>query len=348
MRRACIDIGSNTTRLLVAECGGHELREVHQERVFTRIGRSVRENGTIPPAKIAEVVEVVSRQLQRCRELGATDVRGVATAAIRCSPNGDALVAAVRAACGLEVQVLSGEEEARLAFVGAARTLDHPPAGELGVIDVGGGSCELVVGTAPDRVSWCTSFGVGSGDLADDVLRSDPPTPAQLHEARARVAAAIAGVTVPRPAEAVAVGGSAASLCRLAGPQLDADAFARALGAAGVRAGGRDRAPVCARRTAGPAAAGRAADPPGGVGAVRRGAAGRLRGDSRRRRARGGGMNHPEPPIDAARGARRRSRSRPDAGQPPARALSGRGQLRRAGQGLVARVGGQREPPARA
>ena len=245
MRRACIDIGSNTTRLLVAECVGDELREVHQERVFTRIGRSVRQDGTIPPAKIAEVVEVVSRQLRRCRELGATDVRGVATAAIRCSPNGDSLVAAVRAACGLDVQVLSGEEEARLAFVGAAHTLDHSPAGELGVVDVGGGSCELVVGTAPDRVSWCTSFDVGSGDLADDVLHSDPPTAAQLREARARVTAAIACVAVPRPAEAVAVGGSAASLCRLAGPRLDADTLSRALALLAA-----DRAAEIARRFA--------------------------------------------------------------------------------------------------
>ncbi len=227
MRRACIDIGSNTTRLLVAECGGDELREVHQERVFTRIGRSVLRDGTIPSAKIAEVVEVVSRQCQHARELGAADVRGVATAAVRRSRNSASLVAAIRAACGLVIQVLSGDEEARLAFVGAARTLGRPPAGELGVVDVGGGSCELVVGTAPDRVRWCTSFGVGSSDLADDVLRSDPPTPRELLEARARIAAATAGLVVPHPVEAVAVGGSAASLCRLAGPRLDADAFAR-------------------------------------------------------------------------------------------------------------------------
>jgi exopolyphosphatase/guanosine-5'-triphosphate,3'-diphosphate pyrophosphatase len=163
--------------------------------------------------------------LQLARELGATDVRAVGTAAIRRAANGAALVGAVRAACGLEIQVLSGEEEARLAFIGAAGTLDHRPAGELGVVDVGGGSSELVVGSAPDQISWCTSFAVGSGDLADDVLCSDPPTLAELRAARARVAAATEGLIVPRPAEAVAVGGSAASLCRLAGPRLDAEAF---------------------------------------------------------------------------------------------------------------------------
>ena len=229
MRRACIDIGSNTTRLLVAECRGDQLHEVRQERVFTRIGSGVRPDGAIAGAKIVEVVEVVSRYVELARELEVTDLHGVGTAAIRRSPNGAELVAAVRAACGLEIAVLSGEEEARLAFIGAARTLGRAPAGEIGVVDVGGGSSELVVGIAPDRVSWCTSFEVGSADLAEVALRSDPPTPVQLREARVRIVAATDGLRVPHPAEAVAVGGSATSLCRLAGQRLDADAFARAL-----------------------------------------------------------------------------------------------------------------------
>jgi len=243
VRRACNDIGSNTTRLLVAEYGDDQLREVHQERVFTRIGSGAQPDGTILAAKIAEVAEVVSRQVRVARELGVRDLRAVATAAIRRSPNSAELVAAIRAGCGLEVAILSGEEEARLAFVGAARTLAHPPAGDLGVVDVGGGSSELVVGFVPDRVRWCASLAVGSGDLAEGVLRSDPPTPVQLHEARARVAAATSGLDVPHPAEAVAVGGSATSLCRLAGPRLDADAFARSLA---MLAG--DPAAVIARR----------------------------------------------------------------------------------------------------
>lgn len=230
-RRACIDIGSNTTRLLVAECGAHGLVEIHHERVFTRIGRALRPDGTIAPEKIAEVVEVVRAQLESARELGASDAIGVATAAIRRAPNGSALAKAIRADTGLEVRILSGEEEARLAFVGAARTLGHVPGGRLGVVDVGGGSSELVVGTAPDRVSWCTSFGVGSGDLTEGCLRSDPPSQAELAQARTEVTQALAGIDVPHPDEAVAVGGGATSLFRLAGPVLDAAAFSRSLGA---------------------------------------------------------------------------------------------------------------------
>ena len=228
MRRACIDIGSNTTRLLVAECGDGELREVHQERAFTRIGAALGVDGAIAPAKIAEVAAVVSEQLLRCPGVGVTDVRGVATAAIRRAVNGDALVGAIARGAGFDVTVLSAEEEARLAFVGAAGTLGHVPDGALGVVDVGGGSSELVVGTAPDTVGWWASFALGSGDLADDFLRSDPPADAELSAARARVADALDGLEVPQPVEAVAVGGSATSLRDLAGPLLDADAFKRA------------------------------------------------------------------------------------------------------------------------
>jgi exopolyphosphatase/guanosine-5'-triphosphate,3'-diphosphate pyrophosphatase len=229
VRRACIDIGSNTTRLLVADCDGESLEEIHQERAFTRIGRGLLPDGTIVAAKVAEVVKIVSEQAQSARELGAVEIRTVGTAALRRAPNGADVVEAIRRGSGLSVEILGDDEEARLAFVGAARTLDHAPAGALGVVDVGGGSCELVVGTAPDRVSWWCSLAIGSSDLADHYLRSDPPTDKELAVARVQIAHTLQGHHPPQPAEAVAVGGSATSMRRLAGPALDADAFARAL-----------------------------------------------------------------------------------------------------------------------
>lgn len=230
MRRACIDIGSNTTRLLVAECSGDALTEVHQERVFTRIGADLLRDGTISAQKIDEVARVVSSQLRLAREFGCADVRGVATAAIRRAGNGPELVVAIENECGLAVRVLSGDEEARLAFIGAARTLGRRPAGTLGVVDVGGGSSELVVGRAPDSVSWAISLAFGSGDLADQFLTEDPPPESALVAARARVEGELESVEIPHPTEAVAVGGSATSLSRLAGPLLDADALRRSLG----------------------------------------------------------------------------------------------------------------------
>ena len=230
MRRACIDIGSNTTRLLVADCAPGRIVQVHQERVFTHIGRGRHPDGMIGADKIAEVAGVVAEQLRTARRLGSEDVRAVATAAIRRSRNGAELAAAVREVCGLEVRILTWEEEARLAFVGAARTFGHVPDGELGVVDVGGGSSELVVGNVPDRISWSASFALGSADLLRGYLRSDPPSPAEFAAASDKVRSTLGEVEVPHPVEAVAVGGSAASLSLMAGPMLDTAAFKRSLG----------------------------------------------------------------------------------------------------------------------
>jgi exopolyphosphatase / guanosine-5'-triphosphate,3'-diphosphate pyrophosphatase len=229
VRRACIDIGSNTTRLLVADCDGERLVEVHQERSFTHVRRGLNARDEIGTAKIAEVVAVVTAQLAAARELGATEVRAVGTAAVRRAANRDALLSAVHNACGLEVEVLSAEEEARLAFSGAAQTLGHVPDGPLGVVDVGGGSSELVVGTVPGRVTWCASFPLGSGQLADECLRSDPPSAEEVSRARAWVNEVLDGVQPPPAARVVAVGGSAASLRAIAGPLLDHPVFARVL-----------------------------------------------------------------------------------------------------------------------
>jgi exopolyphosphatase/guanosine-5'-triphosphate,3'-diphosphate pyrophosphatase len=231
MRAGCIDIGSNTTRLLVADRVADCLQEVHQERAFTRIGRGLGAGAAIPAEKIVEVVAVVGAQLLIARDLGATRVRAVATAAIRCAANGQELVEAILVATGLEVEVLSGEEEARLAFCGAAAMLEVapvPPA-SLAVLDVGGGSSEMVIGTVPSVIGWWASVQLGSSTLTDCWLHSDPPTAAQLAAARREVAGVLGSLAPPRPALTVAVGGSATSLARMAGAILDASALLRSL-----------------------------------------------------------------------------------------------------------------------
>lgn len=230
MRRACIDIGSNTTRLLVADCGPGTLTAVHQERAFTHLGRGRLEDGTITRHKLEEVTDVVAAQVGRARELGATDVRGIATAAIRQAPNGAKLAAAIRDSCGLEVEILTAAREAALAFAGASRTLGRLPEGALGVVDVGGGSSEMVVGSISGGVAWSASFELGSGDLTETHLLSDPPTEAELNAVQVVIDRTLGGLAVPHPEEAVAVGGSAASLPRLVGPVLDAAAFRAAIG----------------------------------------------------------------------------------------------------------------------
>lgn len=226
MRGACIDIGSNTTRLLVAEPTDDGLREVTTQRVFNRLRGF---DGPIPPQKVAELAATVASQVRLAHESGAEEVWAVATAAIRGAANRDELCTAVHEAAGVEVDVLSGEDEARLAFAGATRTLRHAPAGRVAVVDVGGGSSEIVVGTVAGGVEWAESFRVGSGFLADHYLHSDPPAPDELERVRAHVAGVFEGLTPPSAEAAYAVGGSATSLRRLIGAVLDHETLGRAI-----------------------------------------------------------------------------------------------------------------------
>lgn len=229
MRCACIDIGSNTTRLLVADRRAGALSEVLQSREFTRLGKGLDRDGRVAPAKIAEVAQVVAAQAAAARELGARSIRAVGTAALRRAQNGEEVRRAIGAAAGLAVEVLGEDEEARLAFVGATRTLGQPPSGLVGVVDVGGGSSELIVGTLAEGVRFSASFRVGSGDLSEAYIRSDPPSIAELEAVRAHVAGVFEGLEPPAPARALAVGGSATSLRRLVGAILEPETLARAL-----------------------------------------------------------------------------------------------------------------------
>ena len=226
---ACIDIGSNTTRLLVADAGDGRLRELVAQRAFTRIGKSLQDGGLIPPEKIAETAGVVRTQTSVAREVGAEHIVAVATAAIRTASNREALVEAVEEAGGVELSVLSGEEEARLSFVGATRTLLEAPEGTVAVIDVGGGSSEIAIGEPDGEMTWSESFRIGSGFLADAYLRSDPPSVDELEKLRRHVEGTFEGLEPPPATSAVAVGGTATSLRRLVGAELEHETLERGI-----------------------------------------------------------------------------------------------------------------------
>jgi exopolyphosphatase / guanosine-5'-triphosphate,3'-diphosphate pyrophosphatase len=227
MRSACIDIGSNTTRLLVAERNGAGLREVLARRMFVPLIHGPR--GTIDPETVGVVASVVAAHAVTARECGAERVQAVATAAIRTAGNRAALCEAVERESGLRIRVLSDAEEARLAFAGATRMLDRAPAGTVGVVDVGGGSSELVTGTAAGGVEWYASLRIGSGVLTERHVRGDPPTAREMDALRAEAEAAFGAVSAPSPAVAYAVGGSATSLRLLCGDRLSADVLDEAL-----------------------------------------------------------------------------------------------------------------------
>jgi exopolyphosphatase / guanosine-5'-triphosphate,3'-diphosphate pyrophosphatase len=226
---ACIDIGSNTTRLLVADTRDGALRELLAQRAFTRLGKSIGKDKSIPADKIAEAADVVALQARMAREAGADRIEAVATAAIRKAVNRDELVAAVARVAGVPLRILTEEEEARLSFVGATRSLAVPPQDSVAVVDVGGGSTEIAVGTMEGGVEWWASLPVGSGLLSDGYLHSDPPAAQELERARLHAAGAFEGLAAPPAAQAVAVGGSATSLRRLVGAELRHDALERSI-----------------------------------------------------------------------------------------------------------------------
>ena len=227
MRCACIDVGSNTTRLLVADTVPGGIQDVLNERAFTLIGRSLGEAGLIPSEKVEETAAVVAGHAELARELGAERIRAVATAAIRRAANARELVAAVEREAGLPLDVLEGEDEARLAFRGASRAAGV--LGTLAVIDVGGGSTEIAVGSAGGRIVHAESIPVGSSVLAERHLSGDPPTAPELEALRDDVVRAFERYEAPAVEHAVAVGGSASSLLHLAGAELGPNELARAL-----------------------------------------------------------------------------------------------------------------------
>jgi exopolyphosphatase/guanosine-5'-triphosphate,3'-diphosphate pyrophosphatase len=228
-RCACIDVGSNTTRLLVAEPDGGRLREVVSERAFTLLGAAEGTRYALGQDKIDEVAEVVARQVRVAEALGVVSLRVVATAAVRGADDRAAVAEAISAACGARLEILDTREEARLAFQGAIGMLAKCPGGRLGVVDVGGGSTELVVGTRQDGVTWSVSLPVGSSSVTHRESLSDPPTTAELALVRGKLAAHFAVADAPPPAVAYAVGGSATSMQRLMGPSLDREVLARGL-----------------------------------------------------------------------------------------------------------------------
>jgi exopolyphosphatase/guanosine-5'-triphosphate,3'-diphosphate pyrophosphatase len=240
---AAIDIGSNTTRVLVAKLLDGQFRKMMEQRAYTRINKALDGDGAILPAKVEEVAEVVATQVRLARELGAETIRSVATAAIREASNGEDAVREIARVSGVPVDILSEDEEGRLSFIGATKTLGHPVEGRVGVVDVGGGSTEVILGTVPGGVEEVRSWRVGSGVLADELISSDPPSAAEIRKVRDRIDDIFEGVEIERPAQAVAVGGSATSLRRLVGAVLEYETLER-----GIRVLAGDPAAEVARR----------------------------------------------------------------------------------------------------
>lgn len=223
---AVIDIGSNTTRLLVAELGKQGLAPLTERRAYTAIAAASMPNGTIPQAKLDEVAAVVTQQKAAADRLGCERLRVVATAALREAPNGLEAAARIGSQAAVEVELLSPGQEGDFAFSGATRmdqARGYSPADHslTAVVDVGGGSSELVIGTPGEQVSWMRSLAIGSSTLTSRFGGDDPPSRDAV-AAMVRGASELVGRLDPPPVdEAIAVGGSATALTMMLGRPLD-------------------------------------------------------------------------------------------------------------------------------
>jgi exopolyphosphatase/guanosine-5'-triphosphate,3'-diphosphate pyrophosphatase len=177
-RVAAIDLGTNSIRLLVARFarGETELHELARDMVITRIGQGVDKTGHIAPEALQRTLEVLEHYCRRARALEAERIHLVATSAVRDASNRDELARAVRRLTGEPMEVISGEGEAKLSFVGATRGLEAP-APWL-VLDIGGGSTEFVVGDGKPPAA--VSAQIGSVRLTERYVHTDPPSYEEL------------------------------------------------------------------------------------------------------------------------------------------------------------------------
>ena len=227
MRVAAFDVGSNTVRLLVASLEDGAVKPIQEERTAVGLAREIERSGLIPDEKIARAAEVAQRYARDAAKLGAARTEVLVTAPARQGKNGSELVRAISEATRLPVRPLSAEEEGRLAFAGVVSTFPVPPA-SITVVDVGGGSTQLVFGTAEDGPAWFRTLDIGSLRLAQRHFANDPPERDELEELRASVEAAFSGHASPLPLCAVATGGTARSLRRVVGRMLGPKQLAKA------------------------------------------------------------------------------------------------------------------------
>ena len=204
MRVGVVDLGTNSTRLVVADVDADRVDEVSRHTVITRLGEGVDERRKLLPLPVARVRNALSDYRRELEELGAERVLAIGTSAIRDAENGEAFLGEIEWSYGFATRLLSGDEEAELTRRGVAngRAVDDDTL----VLDVGGGSTELI--TAAER----TSIDVGSVRLTERHLRSDPPTREELEAAAQTVRDELPPLD---PRDAIGVAGTITTLAAL-------------------------------------------------------------------------------------------------------------------------------------
>ena len=217
MRVAAIDCGTNSIRLLIADIDANNFREVVRDMEIVRLGQGVDETGQFHPDAIARTLTAVDKFAAEISKRGVEKIRFCATSATRDATNRHLFVDGVRERLGIELEVISGDEEAALSFAGAIKDLD-PSNGPFLVVDIGGGSTEFVFGTS--TVEAARSVNIGCVRMTERHISSDPATPEQIELARTDIQAAIAQaaavVPITKAKTLVAVAGTATTVAAAA------------------------------------------------------------------------------------------------------------------------------------
>ena len=220
VRVAVIDVGSNSVRLLVASVKpGGDVRELHRERVYLRLGDDAYRLGRIGRRKLDELAETADLYACRARAARVARLETIVTAPGRQAENADELVELLVDATRAPVVVLSAADEGRLAWEGAVASAARA-AGTVAVVDLGGGSCEVAVGRADRGPTWVQSRDAGALRVTRGFLPSRRPSARDVESARARIQELLEGLDPPPPDVAFAVGGTARAVGRLVGPQF--------------------------------------------------------------------------------------------------------------------------------
>ena len=208
---ASIDVGSNSIHLLGAVLDGHEIRPLVDESELSGLGPLVDERGYVGPHR-DDTVAAIRRYVNEARDLHASEITIIGTEPLRRAVDSTRLLVEIEAATGCQVHVVDHEEEALLTLLGV--TAGRPLETDLAVVDVGGGSSEIVL-AAPDREPIAAGLRVGSARLTASIVRHDPPTPEEIDRLRAEARHRLATAPVGRPSLLVAVGGTATNLIRV-------------------------------------------------------------------------------------------------------------------------------------
>ena len=237
-RHAVIDVGSNTIHLLVGDVEGGEVVPVTGEKVSARLGSGVERTGRIEASRVTVAAGAIDLFARIAALNGSPEPRILATSAVRDAENGPELGERVRDLTGLRIQLISGKEEALLGFRGATSAAVSAAEGPVLVVDLGGGSAQLIYGEAGESPQERVSLPLGTNRTTERYVEHDPPRKDELESLREGVLRKLPDWELPEAVSVVAVGGSARAVLRITQDGLTVERLRRLAGEVSDRSSG--------------------------------------------------------------------------------------------------------------